>query len=128
MSRFSDMLERFTIKLPAMDTDKASLFLIANNDKFPEEYIVHLKERIDKCDETKLNMLYMLQFKDPTITLVLSLFVGSLGIDRFYLGDTGLGVIKLLTCGGLGIWTIVDWFLIMGIAREKNFNKAMSVL
>ncbi len=122
------MLERFTIKLPVMDTDKASLFLIANNDKFPEEYIVHLKERIDKCDETKLNMLYMLQFKDPTITLVLSLFVGSLGIDRFYLGDTGLGVIKLLTCGGLGIWTIVDWFLIMGIAREKNFNKAMSVL
>ena len=122
------MLERFTIKLPVMDTDKASLFLIANNDKFPEEYIVHLKERIDKCDETKLNMLYMLQFKDPTITLVLSLFVGSLGIDRFYLGDTGLGVIKLLTCGGLGIRTIVDWFLIMGIAREKNFNKAMSVL
>lgn len=122
------MLERFTIKLPVMDTNKASLFLIANNDKFPEEYIVHLKERIDKCDETKLNMLYMLQFKDPTIALVLSLFVGSLGIDRFYLGDTGLGVIKLLTCGGLGIWTIVDWFLIMGIAREKNFNKAMSVL
>lgn len=128
MSRLSDMLERFTIKLPVMDTNKASLFLIANNDKFPEEYIVHLKERIDKCDETKLNMLYMLQFKDPTIALVLSLFVGSLGIDRFYLGDTGLGVIKLLTCGGLGIWTIVDWFLIMGIAREKNFNKAMSVL
>lgn len=128
MSRLSDILERFTIKLPVMDTDKASLFLIANNDKFPEESIVHLKERIDKCDETKLNMLYMLQFKDPTITLVLSLFVGSLGIDRFYLGDTGLGVIKLLTCGGLGIWTIVDWFLIMGIAREKNFNKAMSVL
>ena len=56
------------------------------------------------------------------------MFVGSLGIDRFYWGDTGLGVIKLLTCGGLGIWTIVDWFLIMGIAREKNFNKAMSVL
>ena len=41
------------------------------------------------------------------------------------IGDTGLGVGKLLTCGGLGIWTIVDWFLIMGRAREVNFQKVM---
>jgi hypothetical protein len=34
--------------------------------------------------------------------------------------DTGLGIAKLLTCGGLGIWTIVDWFLIMGANKEKH--------
>ncbi|MFN3640643.1 MAG: TM2 domain-containing protein, partial [Flavobacterium sp.] len=52
----------------------------------------------------------------------------NLGVDRFYIGDTGMGVGKLLTCGGLGIWAIVDWFLIMGATREKNmesFNKAL---
>ncbi|MFI5135813.1 MAG: TM2 domain-containing protein, partial [Chitinophagales bacterium] len=57
-----------------------------------------------------------------------SLFVGHLGIDRFMLGETGLGVAKLLTCGGLGIWTIVDWFTIMQHTRELNLGKLMQQL
>jgi len=51
-----------------------------------------------------------------------------LGIDRFLIGDTGLGIWKLLTCGGLGIWALVDWFLIMGATREKNFAKFQQFL
>ena len=41
-------------------------------------------------------------------------------MDRFYIGDVGLGVAKLLTLGGAGIWMIVDWFLIRGAAAAKN--------
>jgi TM2 domain-containing membrane protein YozV len=46
--------------------------------------------------------------KNWTTALILSLF-GSLGLDRFYLGYTGLGVLKLITFGGCGIWALIDF-------------------
>ncbi len=48
--------------------------------------------------------------------LLLSILVGGLGADRFYLGQTGMGILKLVTCGGLGIWAIID---IIKIATDK---------
>ena len=46
------------------------------------------------------------------VALLLSIFVGSLGVDRFYLGLIGTGVLKLLTFGGCGVWWIIDLILI----------------
>lgn len=50
--------------------------------------------------------------KNKLTAILLSIFLGGLGIDRFYLGYTILGIIKLLTGGGFGIWILVDIILI----------------
>jgi TM2 domain-containing membrane protein YozV len=50
--------------------------------------------------------------KSYVTALLLSLFLGGLGIDRFYLGYTGLGIAKLLTLGGCGIWALIDFIMI----------------
>ena len=51
--------------------------------------------------------------KELVTTAIISWLVGIFGVDRFYLGYTGLGVAKLLTCGGFGIWAIIDLILII---------------
>ena len=51
--------------------------------------------------------------KDWTTTLLLSIFLGGLGVDRFYVGKTGTGIAKLLTLGGCGVWWVVDIILIL---------------
>ena len=59
--------------------------------------------------------------KDFLVALLLSIFVGSIGVDRFYLGYIGLGIVKLVTFGGCGVWTIIDVILIaMGKLPDAN--------
>jgi TM2 domain/GYF domain 2 len=50
--------------------------------------------------------------KDWKVALLLSVLLGVFGVDRFYLGHSWLGLAKLLTIGGLGLWTMTDIVLI----------------
>lgn len=50
--------------------------------------------------------------RDWLVTLLLCFFVGCFGIHRFYVGKTGTGIVQLLTCGGCGIWTLIDFIMI----------------
>lgn len=106
-----------------MDAQKVDMFMMTNSKFFESHHMAQIRENLLKMDDSKWAMVQTLQFKDPTTMLIVSILAGSLGIDRFMIGDTGLGIGKLLTCGGLGIWSIIDLFLIMGATREKNMEK-----
>ncbi|KGO95026.1 TM2 domain-containing protein [Flavobacterium subsaxonicum] len=111
-----------------MDSQKVDMYLMTNAKYFQAQHLNYIRERLLLMDESKWFMIQSAELKDPTTLLIISIVAGGLGIDRFMLGDTGLGVAKLLTCGGLGIWTIVDWFLVMDLTRQKNMERLQAFL
>src|SRR5512133_293866 len=98
-----------------MDAQSVDMFLMANSKYLEGHQMFQIRERLLTLDEPQWRMLQFMQFDDPVIILIVSLVTGPLAVDRFMLGDIGLGVIKLITCGGFGIWMLVDWVMIMGI-------------
>lgn len=111
-----------------MDTQKVDMFIMTNGKYFESYQMNMIRERLLALDDSKWAILTTTQFKDPTTILIVSILAGSFGIDRFMIGDTGLGVGKLLTCGGFGIWAIIDWFMIQNATREKNMEKIQQFL
>ena len=111
-----------------MDSQKVDMYLMTNAKYFQGHHLNYIRERLLAADESRAMMIQSLELKDPTMVLIISILAGGLGIDRFIIGDTGLGVGKLLTCGGLGIWSIVDWFLIMDATKQKNMEKLQQLL
>lgn len=110
-----------------MDAQKVDMFLMTNAKYFEGYQLNAVKEKLTTLDDSKWMQVQALNLKDPSTILIISIIAGYLGIDRFMIGDTGLGIAKLLTCGGLGIWQVVDWFLIMGRTREVNAERLMRV-
>jgi len=111
-----------------MEAQKVDMFIMTNAKYFESYQLSAIRERLISMDDSRWVMISTLQLKDPTISLVISILVGHFGIDRMVIGDVGLGILKLITCGGMGIWTLVDWFLIMGITRQKNMEKIQPYL
>ena len=111
-----------------MESQKVDMFIMTNSKYFESYHISLIRERLLKMDDSRWIMISTIQFLDPTTSIIVSILVGTFGIDRFLIGDTGMGIAKLFTCGGFGIWTIVDWFLIQSATKDKNMSKLQQVL
>lgn len=129
-----------------MDADKINLFIASKGDNFPSESIPTIRQRLVTLPNERETAISAIDFKSPMVALLLSVFLGWLGIDRFYIGDIGLGAGKLVVnlfgntinaiittlTFGVGwfvitpfvcIWWLIDLFLIMGATKKKNLKK-----
>ena len=119
-----------------MEQKQADQLIMMNSSKLAPEYIETIRERLLDMEYSQA-AVYFANLKDPTLALILSIIVGELGVDRFYIGDIGMGVGKLLvfiivgtiSCGTLfWVWWLIDIFLIMGATRKKNSETLLQSL
>lgn len=139
-----------------MEQSKVDLFILNNGPMFPEKLLPFIREEILKLDDEKWQVISTFQFKSPMIALLLSIGCGTYGIDRFYLGDTVLGIFKLaltlilitaiivqsiynIECWPLLIfmfaiipiiifWYLIDIILVAKATKELNYNSLLTIL
>ena len=106
-----------------MESDKVNHILMMLSSKIPAGSIPSVRTRLENTDISESEILALQsQMKDPLLSILLSIFIGTFGVDRFYIGDVGLGIGKLLTGGGCGIWWLIDIFLIVDATKQKNLE------
>lgn len=104
--------------------------MVIYSSKLSPDTIPIIRERLMDIDYN-MAMAVFSDVKDPTTALIISVcefFIQIHGISRFYIGDIGIGVAKLLTCGGCDIWWLIDLFFISDATRERNSRKVLEML
>ena len=111
-----------------MEKSKVDLFLAQNSGKFDMLYLNDVRARLEALPDDQATAIYSVELKDPTTMLIISIFLGTLGVDRFMLGDIGLGLLKLLTGGCCYVLLIIDIINIKKKTKEYNYNKICQAL
>ena len=82
-------------------------FLLINSKYFDMSMMPEVKLLLQNADESMAQSIFAIEFKDPTTLLIISILLGTYGIDRFMLGDVGMGLLKLFTGGS--VWYSLDY-------------------
>jgi TM2 domain-containing membrane protein YozV/ribosomal protein L40E len=94
-----------------------------NGKKFCNNCGAETNTAAEMCIKCGVRLAAAGEGKEWLPTLLLCIFLGGIGIHRFYTGHTAIGVIQLLTLGGCGIWTLIDLIMIVtGSFKDKNGN------
>ena len=124
-----------------MTKENVNQLMMSLSGKIPEEKAILLKQKLENASDNAVANIASMNLHNPTHILLFSIFLGVFGVDRFMIGDTGVGIAKLLlgwlTCG---IWPIIDIlykdernlerevFITYKRAKEKNCSKIFLAL
>ena len=92
-----------------------------------EREIIEMGASLSDIDRNEFITILQREAQNPVELFGWNMWLGFFGIDRFIVGDTLAGVLKLITLGGFGIWQIIDCFLIGNRTRTKNMEKARAI-
>jgi hypothetical protein len=95
--------------LPESKVDTATLQMLARSGRVKANTLI--KDLSNERTFPASEIPGVFSEKSYTTALILSVLVGVIGVDRFYTGHVGLGIVKLLTLGGCGVWALVDLIL-----------------
>ncbi|HFU4465317.1 TPA: TM2 domain-containing protein [Streptococcus suis] len=117
-------------------------YIVSKSSYLPSDKLLLLQRELEDLDEGALNALMMVELRQPLIALMLAIFFGEFGVDRFYIGNKELGFAKLIAFGisfvtlfiliglllfmGLYLWKFIDCFLIMKACKEANYQRLMA--
>ena len=116
------------------------MLLMSCGKYFPSNRMPEIKQTLEQLGPNRASQVVASGFKDPMTALLLGIFLGCFGLDRFYIGDTTMGILKLVvgivaviiacfSCGILFflpyIWPIIDLIFIMDATKEKNYQQFM---
>lgn len=112
-----------------MDDAKIDSFIIANAKCLPAEKIALIRDKMKGLDDSRFVVVSSVEMKNPVMMLLISIFLGGFGIDRFLLGKIGSGIAKLLLGWfTFGVWWLVDVILVTKMTKEYNYNNLCQVL
>lgn len=108
-----------------MEKEKIDMFLGLNAENFEPQDLTIIKEKLEKIDDSKFYLVQSVSFQKPSTIFIIALVFGC---ERFLLDEIGMGILKLLTCYGCGLWWLIDLFTAKSRAKKYNFKKLNEIL
>ena len=102
-------------------------FVMQHGECFDPAQLQQIQNQLAEVPDEKSSMILGSSYQKPTVILIIAIL---LGWDRFFLDDIGLGIVKVLTAYGCGIWWLIDIFSAKKRAYEfnlKKFNQALQL-
>ena len=103
-----------------MDSNQVNFWLSINAANFAPEVLPTVKSKLEQLDDTQMMYLQSVSFKKPSTIFLIALL---LGWERFLLDDIALGIVKVITAYGCGIWWLIDIFSAKKRAMKYNFEQ-----
>ena len=110
-----------------MLSEQAIGFILRNKAFFPNKKTDYLVSRLIESNGLDAELIFGIKLINPRKIILLSIFLGLFGVDRFLIGDNVMGFIKLFSLGGLGLLSIFDCFYISKRVKEINYLKLLGL-